>query len=416
MRCSARLQTWPNLMTNHTIAPAIAALFQAQLPGDGNAEFRRSGLGLPEFDRLIRLIYSGTQETVPWTRLLDRLRELLDANYVALILRLPHAVQPLQVVYAGQAEPVLAAVVFTDFVALDPFVNLPRDRMVTLEELIDDETWLAGSCYHEFYAPLNVRYHMAADIETGGLGPGCRLRITRPPDRGRFGKRERAIGNLLLPHLAIAVQLRASLDIAEIECHFYAGMLGRLSVGAAFLDVDGRILKLNEAASEILAQRDGLSVVGGVLAAAFPRENRELRRLIEQAVSAGGNRVPGVLSGMSVSRKSGRSNLGIAVRAAPLTEWSEPASRPAALVIIRDPEARVFASHEQLKRLYGLTRAEATLVLHLMDGCTVDEAAQRLSVSRNTARSQIRAIFAKTGVKRQSELLRVLLGGIAPLA
>ena len=45
----------------------------------------------------------------------------------------------------------------------------------------------------------------------------------------------------------------------------------------------------------------------------------------------------------------------------------------------------------------------------------VDEAAQRLNVSRNTARCQIRAIFAKTGVTRQTELLRVLLSGVAPL-
>ena len=51
-----------------------------------------------------------------------------------------------------------------------------------------------------------------------------------------------------------------------------------------------------------------------------------------------------------------------------------------------------------------------------MAGCTVEEAAQRLNVTRNTARCQIRAVFAKTGVTRQTELLRVLLSGVAPLA
>lgn len=376
--------------------------------------FELSELGFVAFDSLVGMVYAGTQETVPWTRLLDRLREVLGANYVTLILRAPQAGQPLQVVFSGKAQPTLAASFYTDWGAIDPFVNLPRNRMVTLEDLVDDDEWLAGSYYREFHAPLDVRYHMAADIGMGSE-PACRLRVSRPHGSERFGARERAICNLLLPHLATAVQLRASFDIAEVERFFYAGMLDRLSVGAVFLDRDGRILKTNAAASELLAQRDGLSIVNGGLSAAYPGENHELRRLIEQVVSPGGKVRPGVVAGMSVSRSSGRPSLGVAVRAAPPTEWSEPSSRPAALVIIRDPEARVVASNEQLKRLYGLTPAEANLALHLMEGCTVDEAAQRLNVSRNTARCQIRAIFAKTGVTRQTELLRVLLSGVAPL-
>ena len=377
--------------------------------------FERSGLGFLEFDKLVGLVYSGTQETVPWTRLLARLRELLNANYVTLILRVPHPDQPLQVVFAGEALPELAATFYTDLTAIDPFFNLPRDRMVTLEELVDDEEWLAGSYYREFHAPLNIRYYIAADI---GMGPepSCRLRVSRPPTTAPFGERELAICSLLLPHLVTAVQVRAGFDIAEVERHFYAGMLDRLSVGVVFLDKEKRILRTNAAASEILAQRDGLSIVNGGLSAAFPGENHELRGLIERAVSAGGQPQPGVVTGMSVSRSSGRPSLGVAVRAAPLTEWSEPSSRPAALVIIRDSEARVLASHEELKRLYRLTTAEANLAQHLMSGCTVEEAAQHLNVARNTARCQIRAIFAKTGVTRQTELLRVLLSGVAPLA
>lgn len=405
------------MQTREAHAPhTIAAALGSQQPLDCGSWFERSGLQVPQFDMLVKLVHSGILEPVPWTRLLEGLRELFVANYVALILRIPDGERPLQVVYAGESQPVLAASVFTDFVALDPFVDLPRNRMVTLEELVDEQEWLAGPCYRDFYAPLDVRYHIAADIGMEGLEPDCRLRITRPRGAGRFGDRERAIGNLLMPHLAIAVQLRASLDIAEVERRSYAGMLGRLSVGAAFLDREGRILRMNQAASEILAQRDGLYISHGVLTAAFPGENRDLRRLIEQSVSAGGERAPGVLSGMSIRRPSGRSNLGIAVRAAPPTEWSESSVRPAALVIIRDPDVRVSASHEQLKRLYGLTSAEANLAVLLMRGSTVEEAARSLEVSRNTVRCQIRAIFAKTGVTRQTELLRVLLGGIAPLA
>lgn len=73
--------------------------------------------------------------------------------------------------------------------------------------------------------------------------------------------------------------------------------------------------------------------------------------------------------------------------------------------------ADVGGGNDAICRLYGLTPAESTLTLKLLDGLTVDEAAEELSISRNTARCQLRATFAKTGVTRQTELLRLLLGG-----
>ena len=85
--------------------------------------FELSELGFVAFDSLVGMVYSGTQETVPWTRLLDRLREMLGANYVTLILRAPQADQPLQVVFSGKAQPTLAASFYTDWGAIDPFIR-----------------------------------------------------------------------------------------------------------------------------------------------------------------------------------------------------------------------------------------------------------------------------------------------------
>lgn len=85
-------------------------------------------------------------------------------------------------------------------------------------------------------------------------------------------------------------------------------------------------------------------------------------------------------------------------------------------VVIRDSESCEQASQARMKRLYGLTPAESTLTLKLLDGLNIDEAAEELSISPNTARCHLRAIFAKPGVTRQTEWLRLLLGGVNPLA
>ena len=59
--------------------------------------------------------------------------------------------------------------------------------------------------------------------------------------------------------------------------------------------------------------------------------------------------------------------------------------------------------------MHGLTRAEARLAATLAKGISLEEAAAALSISVHTVRSQLKAVFAKTGVTRQAELVALLL-------
>ena len=59
---------------------------------------------------------------------------------------------------------------------------------------------------------------------------------------------------------------------------------------------------------------------------------------------------------------------------------------------------------ETLAASWGLTPVEARLAIHLADGGSLASYAELFSVSIGTARSQLKAVFAKTGVKRQAAL------------
>lgn len=61
-----------------------------------------------------------------------------------------------------------------------------------------------------------------------------------------------------------------------------------------------------------------------------------------------------------------------------------------------------------LRRAFQLTAAEARLASSLAAGGGIDAASARLAISRETARTQLRAIFAKTGTRRQAELTALL--------
>ena len=88
-------------------------------------------------------------------------------------------------------------------------------------------------------------------------------------------------------------------------------------------------------------------------------------------------------------------------------------TRPAAVVFVSDPEVRQETPAALLQRLYGLTPAEARLAEAMAGGGPLKAAAERLGIGRETARSQLKQVYAKTGTHRQAELVRLLLTGPA---
>jgi len=65
--------------------------------------------------------------------------------------------------------------------------------------------------------------------------------------------------------------------------------------------------------------------------------------------------------------------------------------------------------------LFQLTKREALLTIHLANGLSVDEAARALGVRLTTARAHLRSIYSKIGVRRQTELVRLILNSVALL-
>ena len=62
-----------------------------------------------------------------------------------------------------------------------------------------------------------------------------------------------------------------------------------------------------------------------------------------------------------------------------------------------------------LRQVYGLTPAELQVALAIAEGETLSQYAERRRISRNTVASQIKRAFDKTGLRRQSVLVRWLL-------
>lgn len=383
----------------------------------GGAQAEARGVDLARVNPLIGAIYEGPMQSPPWHTALQLLQESLKAKHVTLMLRPPSPDSQGVMINTGPVTTQGIESYETHFFALDPFVRLKEGEVVTAEELIG-KSWLDSPVYLEYLKPLDIRHLLGADIYTQE-GIECRLRITRSHEAKPFAADDKAVVRFLLPHLKRSIQLHARLDFLECERQLFAGTVNRMLLGMVSYDQNGTILETNQEARRILAEKDGIWLSGNNIVVEGSHEGRELQRMIKQALAPAppaGAQGPSVVEALAVTRPSGRSKLGVLVKAIPLGQWSESKHRPAAVVFLRDPEANtVQPSHELVRRLFDLTRMEATLALLLAEGFTLDEAAEKMNVRRNTARTHLRSIFCKTGVTRQTMLVRLLLNSVITL-
>ena len=384
--------------------------------------------GDADYEQLVGLVYQGALEEQPWQSALPLLREVLDAQVVSLVLRPPsnddrgailNCVRPEANMLRDQgslADPSdwEASAYRDQFFALDPFVNLPVDEVVALEDILPDAELIASDYYQHYLQPIDLFRILGVDTREPG-GMLARLRVSRRRSEQRFGARERALLEKVTPHLRRAIEIYARLNRMTSERDVYAGAVDQLSVATIILDEQGRMLNTNALAKALLEEGNGLSLRGRQLHIDGRDINRELQQALEAIIKAQQAGTTAVVRALRIPRSAGRADLGLVIRPVPAAQGNEGQSSPCATVFISDPDLRESASQQILGDLFELTPAEANLAILLARGLSLAEVSENQQVSQHTARAQLKSIFAKTGVSRQAELVRLVLKSVASL-
>lgn len=213
----------------------------------------------------------------------------------------------------------------------------------------------------------------------------------------------------LLAHLDRAVTLAARIGSAETMRQLDSDLLDRLCVGTVFLDARGQMVAATGLAEMLLGAGDGLRLRNGKVAATCATGDRALQAAIRTALADPGGAASELLR---LDQADGSRTLGVVVQ--PVAA-ADAKNGIACALVIRDSERPSVPGLDMLRGLFDLTPAEAGLTRILSMGHTLDEAAADLSISRNTARAHLRAIFSKCGINRQTELVRLVLSSVAML-
>ena len=300
---------------------------------------------------------------------------------------------------------------YVELMSEDPRIpvsfNYPGKPLL-FSRLLDRHQWEGSRFYRELFVPAGLNDSMAFWFrpEDGGFAT-CGL--IRQAGAQPFGQDDETAFGELIPHVRRAIALHRRLITFGTEERAALAALDALPIGVAIVDGSGHALFANRALQEIAGRKDGFLLVGGRIAATDPTRTRALRGMAEAA--AAGTRSPSPGWTATLPRTT---SAPLYVLTAPMPRPAKgPFARPLAVVFVSDPDRPVETSREVLQRLFGLTPAEAGVLEALVRGATVQEAAESLGVAVETARSQLKAIFAKSGTSRQAELVARVLASPA---
>ncbi len=268
--------------------------------------------------------------------------------------------------------------------------------VVADEDLVSREEMDREPFYNSYLASQGTEAFAAVGFRLSSAEM-CGLVIQRTPSQGAFSAREKELLAHLAPRLTATAELARLLAEAAVRSSMTT--LDRLSRPAVALGRRGTVIAHN-AAAEALFDRD-FDVRAGTLAVRDPLAAAEIRDACEPA------RPSPPPPRTIVVRREGR---------LPLLLNLLPLDGPAggfvfgagSMITILDPHAAPSLDPALLQRLFGTTAAETRLCLRLSEGLSLRSAAEAGGVSTETARSQLKEVFAKTGVRRQADLVALL--------
>jgi DNA-binding CsgD family transcriptional regulator len=169
------------------------------------------------------------------------------------------------------------------------------------------------------------------------------------------------------------------------------GALASAGIGVGVVDVNSDLIFSNEAMHRFAG--DGILIQGSRL---YVSRGAGRQMPAHQMVNGNG-------ASVHLIPRRDRSDLFVVANG-----WLEGPDQSLALIHAFEVAPADWLNAEAVLIAAGLSRAEAVVADHLARGLTPHEIAAALNKSVGTIRVQLRSIYAKLGVNRQSQLMRVV--------
>ena len=369
---------------------------------------------MDELYALIAALHDGVVDDELWLSALDRLSDAFGG--AALFLGTTqrsgngfelsgHRIDPqwIELVngeLAGHAaNPIFATV--SQALRSDPIGTIMQPMI--LSRRLEPEAYHSSPVYKHAIAPAGHEHAMVV-VLMAEAASALSLTLVRPAAMSDFGEADAQLARAVGPHILGALKLRHQFALARSG----AMMLDRFDQAVVLLSGTGHVVHMNSEAERLIHEHDGLIIERGELRGGYPADTQRLRQLIGEADRAARGASLQGRQTLRLTRPSGRAEMIVrALPVAPVVASTFGAGELATIgLFIHDPERREEPVEELIRDGLGLSQAEAAVAARVWEGDSVSEAAAQLGLSPNTVKTHLKSVFEKTGVDRQSTLVR----------
>ncbi|MBM1169651.1 helix-turn-helix transcriptional regulator [Microvirga arabica] len=364
--------------------------------------------------RIIMSAYDAAFQKTPWITVASSIAEQLGAYGTTLVLHRTNRNEVLTSAMAGYRDLPFDSILqeyAAHYHARNPQALFERARPNALIYLDGIDPTYNAENYPDFCRwekdRIGIQYHA-----TGYCRPSkdltYALAVSGSAGTGPFSSESLDLFRIFMDHLRQAVDMAHRLGTLETQKvqleSILDGLLEANPRAIATLDAKGQPVFVNSAMLALARERDGIVLDATRLRMLNSGDNTRFQHLCASALRLNSGRVA-VGGSMAVSRPSGKRGYALTVAPLPYSAQVPTGQGGTVLVSIVDPECRRELPVERLTQVFGLTPAEARVAAALSQGDRLEEIAASGSVSVGTVRSQLKAIFAKTGATTQAVLV-----------
>ncbi len=366
-----------------------------------------------ELFALIDLIHEALLDGSLWPSVLVRLADATGAAQISMSSREPQT--GMFTALAPRTDPDFVAS-YTEYwrhhnPLLPATFRWPAGKIYALDQLMPREAFAATPVCNEWWLPSGRGLAAAgANIMVEDQFSAL-IYIANGPGEVNLGERQISMFKAALRHITWAVRINRRLWDLELEHLAPAEQFEALRHGALLLDASARVVRANGAAKAMLDDGDGIVLRNGRLFASDGSDElQELVSLCARRYGAPGS--PGYELRLPRIPPDSQLHVTVTPLGLPTRLAASPwlgVGVPVAFVTMSDPDAVARRRHSELCQRYNLTGKEAALATEILKGDGRAAAARRCNISEMTAKTYLANIFAKTGTRRQAELVRLLI-------
>jgi DNA-binding NarL/FixJ family response regulator len=316
-------------------------------------------------------------------------------------------------------DPEWTRLYFEKYIPYNPMIPAQYfsevEEVKTAHDLTPYQELVQTKFYKEWMAPQGYVDNIYCNLDKSATSYAA-FAIGRTTREGPADEEARRRMRLLVPHVRRAVLIGKVIDLHRLEAASLSAVLDSLSAAMLLVDAGARIVHVNAAGRIMLDQGDVVRDVNGIVLAREAAATQTLHEVF--AASGQGDPAVGT-KGIAVQLRAldGESWL---AHVMPLTSGARQQASLAlaatAVVFVRRASLDTPSAIESVAKLHKLTASELRVLQAVVDIGGVPAVAEALGISEATVKTHLQHLFAKTGTRRQIDLVKLVAGAATPFA